>query len=142
MKKSLLLNPGCDSLVNCRPHAVTALHKIHSMPSPLIFTPSYPFKSFKLSNILIWHTKPIIIQQIRIGHMNQLIYPLYEQQLTAPDTLEVIEGWFKDNILPKMLRVTGGGYSLDFIMADREHPITIEYEGDFDIIGLYGAEMR
>jgi hypothetical protein len=119
-------------------HVTTALHKLHSMPSPLIFTPSYPFK---LSNILIWYTKPIIINQIRIGHMNQLIYPLYEQQLTAPDTLKVVETWFNNEILTKMLYNTRA-YSLEFMMADREHPITIEYEGDFDIIGLYGAEMR
>jgi hypothetical protein len=40
-----------------------------------------------------------------------------------------------------MIRETKG-FTLEFIMADSQHPITIEYEGEFDIIGLYGAEMR
>jgi len=102
------------------------------------FTPTCPFK---LSNILIWYSKPIIIQQIKIGNINQLIYPVYDQQLTAPDTLEVVEKWYKNGILYRMLR-ENNAYHLDFIVADREHPMTIEFEGSFDVMALYGAELR
>jgi hypothetical protein len=118
--------------------AIPILHKLHQVPSPLIFAPIHPFK---LSNILIWYSKPIIIQQIKIGNMNQLIYPVYEQQLTAPDTLEVVEESFKNGILYKMLH-DSHAYHLDFMIADSEHPMTIEFEGDFDIMALYGTELH
>ena len=132
----------CKDLINPnlphwrRRYSYPVLHKLHPVPNPLIFTPIYPFK---LSNILIWYSKPIIIQQIKIGNMNQLIYPVYEQQLTAPDTLEVVEESFKNGILPRMLR-ENHAYHLDFMIADSKHPMTIEFEGDFNVIALYGAE--
>lgn len=136
-KKSLLLQTNVDSFVLKTDKATTVLHKLYPVPSPLIFTPVHPFN---LSNILVWYSKPIIIQQIRIGDMNQLVYPVYEQQLTAPDRLEVVEQWFKEGVLPRMLR-SNHAYSLDFMVADRNHPITIEFEGGFDVIGLYGTEF-
>jgi hypothetical protein len=136
-KKSLLLQTNVDSFVLKTDKATTVLHKLYPASSPLIFTPVHPFK---LSNILVWYSKPIIIQQIRIGDMNQLVYPVYEQQLTAPDTIEVVEQWFRNSVLPRMLRANHA-YSLDFMVADRNHPMTIEFEGSFDVIGLYGAEF-
>jgi hypothetical protein len=73
--------------------------------------------------------------------MNQLIYPVYEQQLTAPGTLKVVEEWYKNGILPRMLR-DNHAYHLDFMIADSKHPMTIEFEGDFDVMALYGTELR
>lgn len=119
-------------------YSYPVLHKLHPVPNPLIFTPIYPFK---LSNILIWYSKPIIIQQIKIGNVSQLIYPIYEQQLTAPDTLEVVEESFKNGILPRMLH-ENHAFHLDFMTADSEHPMIIEFEGNFDVMALYGADLR
>lgn len=100
-----------------------------------------PIHKFKCSNILIWYSKHLIINQITIGSRQELAVPnLPGEALAAPVTLAIIEDWFRCGVLPMMLQEHNIARLL-FSTITPTKPITIEIKGSFDIIALYGAEL-
>lgn len=123
--------------------AIPVLHKFTSTPSPLVFTPT---THFKCSHLILWFSKSILIKDIIVGKDNQLAQSLSGQIFAAPATLNIIEQWFKDYVLPTMaVTHTSMKHELwpfKLSMADSHRPITIEFEGEFDMLALYGAELH
>lgn len=129
---------------------IPVLHKLTQQPNlipdaivvgtgnTIRFTPTH---EFKCSNILIWYSKDLIINQITIGSVQELAVPdLPGTALTAPVTLAHIENWFRCGVLPMMLQEHNIARLL-FSTITPSKPITIEIEGSFDVIALYGTEL-
>lgn len=117
---------------------VPVLHTLTSLPSPIIFTPAQPFKC---SHILLWFSKEPVIKQVHIGNVEQLAVPnVPGNMLKAPATLGVITTWFKRGLLSQFLTVHGT-HPLVLHTITPTKPITIEFEGAFDMIALFGAQI-
>jgi hypothetical protein len=103
----------------------------------MVFTPAGPFKC---SHILIWFSKELTIKQVSIGREVQLVQPTPGQVFAAPVTLDIIENWFKNCLLGYYLQ-EHHIWPIELPVADPIRPITIEFDGAFDIIALTGAQL-
>ncbi|VVB55169.1 Uncharacterised protein [uncultured archaeon] len=123
------------------PKVIQVLHKIEPAPGSNVisFTPA---AAFRCSHILVWFREMLFINQISIGPIEQLVPPgIPGPFLKSPVELAVIEEWFKLGILSTMLTARHI-WPIDMATATPMKAMKIEFEGEFDLIVLYGVQAK
>jgi hypothetical protein len=151
MKKTRFLDR--QALLNPNPHTITRVEKVLHKLKPencerkITQTVIQPSRPFKCQNILIWCHQDAIIQQITIGTMENLVEPIQGTTLSPKNPrnnetipYETIEQWFKERVLGAIL-IGIGLCPLVLNVCEPQKQITIQFEGQINLIALYGYEL-